>query len=121
MEAFFEHWITQSLAFSLLAVTLVAFLESLALVGRFIGPTRPLVPLVAGMLDLSPYKFAIPNIIGCVSWPPVYLLPGILAGVAINIPAGESTGQFRLLLLCSALLLWLACWLLWRWGRSAIR
>ncbi|WP_074011667.1 DedA family protein [Candidatus Sodalis sp. SoCistrobi] len=204
MEAFFEHWITQSLAFSLLAVTLVAFLESLALVGlllpgtvmmatlgaligsgkmafypawgagiigclmgdwiswyighafkkplktlsfwkkhrsmltktehalhrhsmmtilvgRFIGPTRPLVPLVAGMLDLSPYKFALPNIIGCVSWPPVYLLPGILAGVAINIPAGESTGQFRLLLLCSALLLWLACWLLWRWGRSARR
>ncbi|MBT9432415.1 VTT domain-containing protein [Candidatus Sodalis endolongispinus] len=91
------------------------------LVGRFIGPTRPLVPLVAGMLDLSPYKFAIPNIIGCVSWPPVYLLPGILAGVAISIPAGESTGQFRLLLLCSALLLWLACWLLWRWGRSTRR
>ncbi len=24
------------------------------LVGRFVGPTRPLVPMVAGMLDLAP-------------------------------------------------------------------
>ncbi|RLR17651.1 DedA family protein, partial [Sodalis-like symbiont of Bactericera trigonica] len=71
------------------------------------------------MLDFSPYKFALPNIISCLSWPPVYLLPGILAGVAINIPSGEITIQFHLLLLCSALLLWLACLLLWRWARSA--
>lgn len=204
MEAFIEHWVTQSLLFSLVAVFLVAFLESLALVGlllpgtvlmasfgaligsgkmafypawgagiigcflgdwiswyighafkkplkkwsflkkhratlaktehalhrhsmmtiligRFIGPTRPLVPLVAGMLDLTPVKFALPNIIGCLTWPPIYFLPGILAGVAINIPAGAHTGAFRWLLLAVALLAWFAGWLSWRWARSGKR
>ncbi|XPE66812.1 DedA family protein [Shigella flexneri] len=162
MQALLEHFITQSTAYSLMAVVLVAFLESLALVGlilpgtvmmaglgaligsgelssgtrgwrglsvaarrldlllawlafkkplhrwsflkknkalldktehalhqhsmftiligRFVGPTRPLVPMVAGMLDLPVAKFITPNIIGCLLWPPFYFLPGILAG-----------------------------------------
>ncbi|XBS70514.1 DedA family protein [Acerihabitans sp. KWT182] len=88
------------------------------LIGRFVGPTRPLVPLVAGMLDLPPLKFALPNIIGCLTWPPAYFMPGILAGVAINIPAGAHTGEFRALLLAVALLFWLSGWLVWRWRRS---
>lgn len=148
MQALLEHFITQSTVYSLMAVVLVAFLESLALVGlilpgtvlmaglgaligsgelsfwhawlagivgcllgdwisfwlgwrfkkplhrwsflkknkalldktehalhqhsmftilvgRFVGPTRPLVPMVAGMLDLLVAKFITPNIIGC--------------------------------------------------------
>ncbi len=155
MQALLEHFITQSVMYSLIAVALVAFLESLALVGlilpgtvmmaglgaligsgevnfwqawlagiigcllgdwisfwlgwrfkkplhrwsfmkknkalldktehalhqhsmftilvgRFVGPTRPLVPMVAGMLDLPVAKFVVPNIIGCVFWPPFY-------------------------------------------------
>lgn len=91
------------------------------LVGRFIGPTRPLVPMVAGMLDLPPLKFALPNIIGCLSWPPAYFMPGILAGVAMNIPDSQHTGQFRGLLLTAALMVWLAGWLGWRWLRSGKR
>jgi membrane protein DedA with SNARE-associated domain len=50
------------------------------LVGRFVGPTRPVVPMVAGMLDLPVTKFIPPNILGCLLWPPFYFLPGILAG-----------------------------------------
>ncbi|MEX5419741.1 DedA family protein, partial [Pseudomonas aeruginosa] len=42
------------------------------LIGRFVGPTRPLVPMVAGMLDLPVAKFIPPNIIGCLLWPPLY-------------------------------------------------
>ena len=151
MQALLEHFITQSTVYSLMAVVLVAFLESLALVGlilpgtvlmaglgaligsgelsfwhawlagiigclmgdwisfwlgwrfkkplhrwsflkknkalldktehalhqhsmftilvgRFVGPTRPLVPMVAGMLDLPVAKFITPNIIGCLLW-----------------------------------------------------
>lgn len=90
------------------------------LVGRFIGPTRPLVPMVAGMLDLPVRKFIGPNIIGCVFWPPFYFLPGILAGAAIDIPSGDYSGGFIWLLVVSALLLWLAGWLWWRWCRSGV-
>lgn len=88
------------------------------IVGRFVGPTRPLIPLVAGMLELPVRKFIPPNIIGCVLWPPLYLLPGILAGVAIDVPKGASSSMFKWLLLAVALLVWLGCWLGWRWLRS---
>lgn len=76
------------------------------LVGRFVGPTRPLVPMVAGMLDLPVAKFIVPNIIGCVLWPPFYFLPGITAGAAIDIPSDVQSGDFKWLLLATALLLW---------------
>ena len=65
------------------------------LIGRFVGPTRPLVPMVAGMLDLPVAKFMLPNIIGCLLWPPLYFLPGILAGAAIDIPADENSASFK--------------------------
>ncbi|HFZ8995010.1 TPA: DedA family protein [Citrobacter freundii] len=88
------------------------------LVGRFIGPTRPLVPMVAGMLDLPVAKFITPNIIGCLFWPPFYFLPGILAGAAIDIPPDMQSGGFKWLLLGTAILLWAGGWLCWRLWRS---
>ncbi|RDT57059.1 DedA family protein [Escherichia coli] len=93
------------------------------LVGRFVGPTRPVVPMVAGMLDLPVTKFIPPNILGCLLWPPFYFLPGILAGAAIDIPAGAQSGNFKWLLLLAAVLLWLAfwmCWRLWRSGKAGL-
>ncbi len=88
------------------------------LVGRFVGPTRPLIPLAAGMLELPVRKFLPPNLIGCILWPPAYLMPGILAGVAIDVPQAAQGGSFKWLLLLVALLLWVGGWLLWRWSRS---
>lgn len=83
------------------------------IIGRFIGPTRSIIPLVSGILNLSFFKFALPNIIGCVIWPPIYLLPGILTGAALNIPKGTNVNQFRILLFVNIILLWLICWLVW--------
>ncbi len=50
------------------------------LVGRFVGPTRPLVPMVAGMLDLPVSKFLPPNILGCLLWPPFTSCPAFWRG-----------------------------------------
>lgn len=58
------------------------------LVGRFVGSTRSLVLMVAGMLDLSVVKFITSNIIGCLLWSSFYFLLGILAGAAIDIFVG---------------------------------
>ncbi|CNE34871.1 DedA family protein [Yersinia mollaretii] len=91
------------------------------LLGRFIGPARPIVPMVAGMLNLPPAKFALPNVIGCLTWPPVYFFPGILAGVAIDIPPSANSFMFKCLLVAVVLLIWLACWLSWRWWRFGKR
>lgn len=91
------------------------------LLGRFIGPTRPIVPMVAGMLNLPPVKFALPNVIGCLTWPPLYFFPGILAGVAIDIPPNANSYMFKWLLFIVVMLIWLACWLSWRWWRFGKR
>lgn len=91
------------------------------LIGRFVGPMRPLVPMMAGMLDLPPGRFAAANILGCISWPPVYFMPGILAGAAITVPGGLKGGHFQGLLLAVGFLIWLACWLNWRLWRSSRR
>ncbi|WP_241579223.1 DedA family protein [Rosenbergiella nectarea] len=89
------------------------------LIGRFVGPTRPLIPLIAGMLELPAKKFFPPNLVGCILWPPLYLLPGILAGVAIDVPAGAQDSLFKWYLAGVAVLIWASVWLAWRWLRPA--
>ncbi|SUP89806.1 putative DedA-family membrane protein [Yersinia pseudotuberculosis] len=91
------------------------------LLGRFIGPTRPIVPMVAGMLNLPTAKFALPSVIGGLTWPPIYLFPGILAGVAIDIPPSSNSFMFKCLLFVVVVLIWLSLWLSWRWWRFGKR
>jgi len=51
-------------------------------IGRFVGPVRALVPLVAGMFGMKPLQFTIANILSAIGWAPLYMLPGILLGAA---------------------------------------
>ena len=52
------------------------------MLGRFIGPIRPVLPLIAGMLGMSQVRFAAFNATSAVIWAPFYLLPGFLTGQA---------------------------------------
>lgn len=64
--------------------------------GRFFGPIRAIVPLIAGLMHMPPKRFYIANIASAIVWAPAYLLPGMLAGSAVGetdwgklaIPAG---------------------------------
>ncbi|PNU02254.1 DedA family protein [Novosphingobium guangzhouense] len=47
--------------------------------GRFLGPIRATVPLVAGVLDMPRRPFQIANIASAALWVPAMFLPGILA------------------------------------------
>lgn len=51
-------------------------------IGRFVGPVRALVPLVAGMFGMRPLLFTIANVLSAIGWAPLYMLPGILLGAA---------------------------------------
>lgn len=51
-------------------------------IGRFVGPVRALVPVVAGMLGMKPLHFTIANVASAIGWAPAYMLPGILLGAA---------------------------------------
>lgn len=53
--------------------------------GRFIGPVRPVIPIVAGMLGMSQLRFSVFNALSAVAWAPFYILPGYLTGSAIHL------------------------------------
>lgn len=47
------------------------------LLGRFVGPVRALVPLVAGMLRMPTRHFVLANLASAAIWAPLYLAPGM--------------------------------------------
>lgn len=87
------------------------------IVGRFIGPTRPLIPMVSGMLKLPLKKFILPSIIGCILWPPVYFFPGIITGITINIPQNSQNDYFKWFLLIISIVIWIGIWSVSKWWR----
>ncbi len=52
-------------------------------IGRFVGPVRPIVPLVAGALWMPWRRFLSFNIASAIAWSPAYTLPGFLVGSAL--------------------------------------
>jgi membrane protein DedA with SNARE-associated domain len=48
--------------------------------GRFFGPLRAVVPLVAGMMAMPQRRFQIANVASALVWLPLLLAPGALAG-----------------------------------------
>ena len=82
-------------------------------VGRFLGPTRPVLPMVAGMLSMPPRRFMPACILACLLWSPLYFLPGILAGAAIGLGQTDAT-HFPTLLMIAAALCATAIWTMYR-------
>jgi len=100
-------------------------------VGRFIGPLRPVIPVTAGMLGLAPRRFLLVDIPACIVWTPAYLVPGMLFGASLEV-ASEYAGRLSLLLVIGAMVLWFTWWIIWttyeflasrsaRWMRHVIR
>ena len=52
--------------------------------GRFFGPLRAVIPLVAGLMHMPPKRFYMANIASAIVWAPAYLLPGMLFGAAAS-------------------------------------
>lgn len=59
------------------------------LVGRYIGPLRPMLPLVAGMLDMPAVRFALVSMLAAAGWAVAYMLPGWATGAALRLPLPE--------------------------------
>jgi membrane protein DedA with SNARE-associated domain len=81
--------------------------------GRFVGPIRPIIPVVAGMLGMPPGRFYVTNILSALAWAPGYLLPGIALGASLAL-AGEVAGRLAALLGIVVVGIWLIVWLV-RW------
>jgi len=84
-------------------------------IGRFVGPVRPIIPLVAGMMRMSPRTFIWANVTSAALWAPAYILPGYLLGRTwqhhLNLPPGLEAA----LLILAAIMVTLA--VIFSWGR----
>lgn len=49
-------------------------------IGRFVGPVRPIIPLIAGMMRMPARTFLWANVSSAALWAPAYILPGYLLG-----------------------------------------
>jgi membrane protein DedA with SNARE-associated domain len=85
-------------------------------IGRFFGPVRAIIPLVAGMLGMPPWRFVAANLISALVWAPAYLLPGIVFGASL-----ELASEVALRLVILMLLLLFSAWLLFIAARALFR
>lgn len=83
------------------------------LFGRFVGPVRPIIPVVAGMLGMPPMRFLAVNVASAVVWAPAYTLPGVVFGASLNL-ASEVASRLAVLLVSVLLAVWLTVWLVQR-------
>jgi undecaprenyl-diphosphatase len=61
------------------------------LLGRFIGPIRPIIPFVAGMFKMKTKKFIFWNVLSAFAWAIFYLFLGYFLGQTWQIIAAYST------------------------------
>ena len=88
------------------------------LLGRFIGPLRPILPLLAGMLSMPLARFTGISLIAAAGWAIAYVMPGWAVGAALDLspPAGfwlQAAWVASVLSLCIAISLWV-CLRGWR-------
>jgi len=79
-------------------------------IARFVGPMRPLLPMIAGSMDVPKRLFLRYAVPACLVWAPVYLLPGVLFGASLEL-AAEFAGRLATLLVIVVVGLWLLIWL----------
>ncbi|WP_166268572.1 bifunctional DedA family/phosphatase PAP2 family protein [Marinobacter caseinilyticus] len=86
-------------------------------IGRFLGPVRPVVPLIAGAFNMPWRRFLLFNIVSAIGWAPVYILPGFLVGSALAYQISLPPHLYAILGFTTAVLAALY-WLIFRlqWG-----
>ncbi len=84
------------------------------LIGRFVGPARSSVPLIAGLLKMPWGRFFLAAIPSAFLWAIAYMLPGVLIGaISLELPKGMTT-KFIIIGLVVIVFLWLIFWAIQR-------
>ena len=102
----YPHWLMKAQDFFLRHGSKSVFL------GRFIGPMRPITPIVAGMMKMSTWRFYLTSFIASTLWAPIYMLPGILIGAASQELQPETATRFLISVVVALIVLCLSMWLI---------
>lgn len=87
------------------------------LLGRFVGPLRPFVPLIAGIFEMPWPVFLTIAALAAFLWAPAYLLPGVLIGTSLG-AAFETTGYVLLIMAALLVAVVFLLWLFWKLIRA---
>lgn len=77
------------------------------IIGRFVGPLRPIIPMIAGMMRMSQLRFFTVNVISAIGWSIIYVMPGIFIGAASSELSPEIATRLFIVVLASLAGLWL--------------
>ena len=93
--------------------------------GRFLGPIRATIPLVAGVMEMGRRRFQIANVASAILWVPVMFAPGYLAarslGSVEHITEGHLLGIGAVVAVLTVAATWIAARLLGRVDRKRKR
>jgi len=73
--------------------------------GRFLGPVRAIVPVVAGMSNMPAAAFYAINILSAVAWATAHIIPGVLFGASLQL-AGAVSSRLVIMLVMTVALFW---------------
>ena len=79
--------------------------------GRFLGPVRAIVPVVAGMTGMPAPQFYVVNVLSAFAWVAAHMLPGVLFGASLQLASAVSSRLVVLLALVVGIL-WALGWAL---------
>ena len=91
--------------------------------GRFFGPVRAIVPIVAGMSNMPAAHFYAMNVLSALAWAAAHLVPGVLFGASLQL-AGAVSSRLVVLLALTVVALWLIAAVLrfaLRWGLPRVK
>lgn len=73
--------------------------------GRFLGPVRAIVPVIAGMSNMPAPQFYLMNIASAFAWAAAHILPGVLFGASLQL-AGAVSSRLLTLIVIVVVLAW---------------
>jgi membrane protein DedA with SNARE-associated domain len=82
--------------------------SSSILIGRFVGPMRSIIPVIAGMMHMNHWHFLAANVISGIAWAILYVTPGVLIGVASSELSTESATRLFVLILILLIVVWVS-------------
>lgn len=77
------------------------------LIGRFIGPLRSIIPVIAGMMHMNRWHFLLANVLSAIGWSIVYVMPGVLIGAASTELSAENASRLFIIILIILASFWL--------------
>lgn len=78
--------------------------------GRFLGPLRSIIPMIAGMMHMPNAKFLSANITSAFLWSLMYIMPGVFVGAAATELSPHLASQLFIYTLIIVSGLWLFTW-----------